>query len=178
MILCSSNKFKIKEFQRILGDNLTIQSSKDLKEVDGTALDVIIYKSLEAGKNFIVEDTILTVDGKEVVDIRWSQDEVLKEGLKSEWIVSLGYNDGTYIYVYQGIITGTIVKTNCNGYGFDPYFLPTNSSLTLCELDIIGKKDDFSARVIALKNLKNNLYIKKIKISDIPTWNGNYQNEN
>lgn len=69
IILVSSNKNKIEEFKLYIS-NLKIQEGKDLKEVDGTIDEVIIYKAKAAGKGFIVEDTIVSVDNKEIVDIR------------------------------------------------------------------------------------------------------------
>lgn len=177
MILTTSNKNKIKEFKDILGNDLIIQSGKDIKEVDGTMDEVILYKSLEAGKGFIVEDTILICDGKEVVDIRWNQEDKLKNIKTASWIVSLGYNDGKNLNVFRGIINGIIVEPKCEGFGFDPYFLPDGSDITLAELDKQGLKNNFSARKIALLNLKNNNFYSSIKINEIEKWNGKYQNE-
>ncbi len=71
MYLTTSNKNKIAEFKSILGDKITIKKGKDVKEVNGNIDEVIIYKSLDSRINSIVEDTILEVDGKEVVDIRY-----------------------------------------------------------------------------------------------------------
>lgn len=176
MKLSSSNQNKIKEFKRIIKD-LEIVSGPDLKEVQGTMDEVIIYKSLQAGRDFIVEDTILKIDGKEVVDIKFNQEEILKQGQKASWIVSLGYNDGGTITVYRGIVNGTIVKKTGEGFGFDPYFLPEHSSKTLAQLEQEGLKDQYSARNIALQKLKNKQYLKVKDIKSIPKWEGLYQNE-
>lgn len=177
MILQTSNKDKIREFKRIFGNELEIQNGYDIKEVMGSMDEVILYKSLDAGKNIIVEDTILTIDGKEVVDIRWNQEDKLKNAKKAQWIVSLAYNDGNTISVYRGIVNGIIVEPSINGFGFDPYFLPDGSDITLSQLDKEGKKDLFSARVKALLNLKNDKAEFRKEIKDIPIWNGQYQNE-
>jgi inosine/xanthosine triphosphate pyrophosphatase family protein len=176
MKLVSSNQNKIKEFKRILDTNLEIEEGKDLPEVDSNMDDVIIHKAKDAGPGYIVEDTILKLDGVEVVDIRWN-DSYKNSNIKvATWIVSIGYNDGHDISIYRGIINGIVVKKNgISDFGFDPYFLPDGADLTLSQLEDIGSKDNFSARVQALINLNKNRPEKVISISDIKPWNGTYQ---
>ena len=179
MTLLSSSKNKIKEFKHLvelLLFNLKVALGKDLPEIEGSMDEVILYKSLDAGKGYLVEDTILIIDGQEVVDIRWNQEDKLKENQKAQWAVSIGYNDGVSIKVFRGIIEGIIVNPIGVGYGFDPYFLPNNSELSLAQLDERGLKDDFSSRKLALEKVKGNNYLFERKISSIPKWEGEYQN--
>lgn len=166
----SSNEFKIKEFQKHL-PNLRIEKGEDLDEVLGTKDDVIIYKSLDAGPNIIVEDTILIVNGEEFVDIRWRADE-LQVGDKATWVVSLGYNDGENIYVFRGSVNGRISSSSM-GYGFGSKFYPEGmeKAMDFIENDI----HYYSARKIAIENFKNNNPMYVVKISDIPEWTGKYQ---
>ena len=174
MKIVTSNINKLKEFNRF-GLPYDSEGGIDLPEVDGTIDDVIIYKSLSAGVNKIVEDTILEVDGEEIIDIRWKIKEMNKNS-DAKWIVSLGLNDGTYIKVYRGITNGKLIKTDeLSSFGFDNYFLPDGSDLTLGELEKIGRKDDFSSRKIACLDLVNDVPILIIKISQIPNWTGKYQ---
>ncbi len=176
VILSSSNKSKIEEFKQIL-PNLKTVVGKDIKEVDGNIDEVIIYKTLEAQKNEMVEDTILIVNGKEVVDIKWNIDK-LKEGDKAIWVTSLGYNDGKSVTIYRGELNGIITKKRGNdGVAFDPFFIPENSTMTLSELKKENLKIFFSARTKALLNFRNNIQYKQIAINKIPKWNGKYQNE-
>lgn len=179
-ILSTSNQNKIEEFESILGNSLTIQKGKDLKEVAGTVDEVIIYKALAAGKDFIVEDTILEVEGKEVVDIRYCIEKYSKKEIAAKWIVSLGYNNGTEIIIYRGIIEGKLISVDCipqDSFGFDSYFIPliNNNDKTLYQLKKVGLKDTYSARRIALMNLIKNDYVTKKLIKNIPAWNGAYQ---
>jgi inosine/xanthosine triphosphate pyrophosphatase family protein len=169
-IFKSSNEFKVKEFQKYL-PNLKIEKGEDLDEVMGTKDDVIIYKSLDAGKNIIVEDTILIVNNEEIVDIRWRADE-LKIGDKATWVVSLGYNDGENVYVFRGSVNGRI-SSSTMGYGFGSKFFPDgmDKPIDFIENDIYY----YSARKIAIDNFKNNRPLYVVKIDDIPAWTGKYQ---
>lgn len=180
MYLTTSNKNKITEFKAILGDKLTIKKGKDIKEVNGNMDEVIIYKSLDSVINSIVEDTILEVDGKEVVDIRYYIKKYSKATVKANWIVSLAINTGTEIKVYRGIIQGKLIKTDTipdDSFGFDSYFVPKGTTKTLYELNKIGEKDNFSARKIALLSLLEDKFVFTKQIKDIPNWNGKYQGD-
>jgi len=174
LFIVTSNPKKLKEYNDF-GLSLKAKVGKDLPEVDSNIDDVITYKSLDAGINTIVEDTVLVVDGKEIVDIRWRIKE-MNENAPATWIVSLGVNDGVKIKVYRGYINGMLVKKDdITGFGFDEYFVPYGTDLTLGELDRIGQKPEYSARKMAVENLlEDNLYFD-VNINDIKEWKGNYQ---
>ena len=177
-ILVTSNQNKIREFQKLVPD-IKIEEGSDIKEVLGNMDEVIIHKSKDKGENYLVEDSILLINGEEVVDIKWKMNE-LKEGDKVTWIVSLGYNNGDCIYIFRGVIEGTITLNGNIGFGFDSYFIPVDckEGLSLAELDILGKKEEFSARKLALQNFIDiKLEIPPVKIESIPKWTGKYQNE-
>lgn len=175
--LSTSNENKLKEFQRIV-PNIVAVKGKDVKEVDGTMDDVIVYKSLEMGEGFLVEDTILKINNVEVVDIKWNQEDKLKDSVPCSWVVSLGYNDGEKIYVFRGVINGNVVEPlEEGGFGFDPFFLPDGSDITLAQLENEGNKDKFSARTNALVNLIKGRAEFVKEISEIKPWEGKYQNE-
>ena len=181
MFLVTSNHKKLEEFQRILPE-LESQSGDDLREVDGTPEEVIIYKSLEAGVGSVVEDTILIIDGKEVVDIKWKIDELKSvktfDTIDVSWQVLLGYNTGKHIEIYRGTINGILLPGSIDkGYGFDPYILPDGADVSLAVLETEGNKDKFSARYNALINLKNKKIDTCYNISTLPPWVGKYQNE-
>ncbi len=82
--LVTSNQQKLKEFQRYL-PSLTVDKGLDLPEVNGTKEEVAIYKALHAGTDHMVEDTILIVDGQEIVDIRFKMDE-LSSSQNAIWV--------------------------------------------------------------------------------------------
>jgi inosine triphosphate pyrophosphatase len=177
MIFVSSNQHKIQEVKKIL-PNIKIEKGKDLREVDSNKPYVIVmYKAKEAGKNYLVEDVVMKINGILRNDIKWIHKN-LKLGAKVEWIVTYGYNNGEYIFCYDGHLKGVIVEPRGkSNFGFDMVFQPSGVNKTLAELNNEGKKEKFSARYIALQNVKKNKFFKKIKITEIKEWKGLYQNE-
>lgn len=177
--LISSNENKLNEFKRFGLENIGIEKGIDIKEVKGTDLEVIFYKSKEAGPFTIVDDTSLEVEGADIGNnIRWLLDDLDKHvGKKCVWKVLLGLNDGDKIYIYEGKLYGEITSgiNNIDSFGFDSLFLPEGYDLTLSELEYFNMKDEVSARKKAVSNLINGSFISDIKIDDLPIWNGEYQ---
>jgi len=179
MIILTSNLEKIREIKEI-NPTLKIEIGPDLEEVLADKDTVIIYKSLAAGEGYVVEDTILEIDGKEIVDIKWKL-KSLKEGMKLKWIISFGYHTGTHIKVYRGEVDGIITIPTIfpeNAFGFDLYFKPLGMNKTLYELQKEGLKNQFSPRALAIKALLLDTPIIIKDINTIKQWTGNYQNEN
>lgn len=180
MKLVSSNKFKLKEFQRF-GLDIDIQEGLDLKEVLGTSKEVVIYKAIEAGENLLVEDTILEVDGVEIVDIRKKIDQLSQyKGKEATWRVSLACLVNGEVLYSTAVIKGEIKESQTDpekAFGFDPYFYPNSDmNLSLHSLELLGLKDSFSARKMAIENFLNeNENFEKISLDSIPKWKGEYQ---
>ena len=180
MKLVSSNKFKLAEFRRF-GLDIDIQEGLDLKEVLGTSKEVVIYKAIEAGTNLIVEDTILTIDGEEIVDIREKISSINQyKGKQALWTVSLACVVNGKVYVTQASIEGEIKESQTDitkAFGFDPFFYPkTDMNLSLHSLELIGLKDSFSARKKAIEQfISKNENFEIIKLNDIQPWTGKYQ---
>jgi inosine/xanthosine triphosphate pyrophosphatase family protein len=189
MVFSSSNKMKIEEYRKYL-PNLEIVQGRDLREVQGDIDEVIIHKAIDAGNNFLVEDSIIYINDEEVVDIKWRLKDI-KEGDRIRWVVSLGYNDGKHINIYRGEISGigVIPENRKEVIHFDPYFLPEAlinpkddleynlKGATLQVLNEMGLKQYYSARAKAAKALKENDIYKFALIKDIQPWKGKYQNE-
>lgn len=181
--LVTSNKNKLAEFNR-LGLAIQIESGFDLKEVDSSAIDVAMYKALEAGENLLVEDTVLIVNGEEIVDIRSKIDQMdnFIIGSDASWQVLLSVQQGDYIYVSIGIVKGVIRKPkefSEKAFGFDPYFYPTNNNpkdLSLYQMELNGIKDDNSARKKAIDSFLKKDFFAVFKVKDIVKWKGLYQN--
>ena len=88
--LVTSNELKIKEFKRF-GLPFKVVKGVDLKEVDSDYITVVTHKAIEAGEGMLVEDTVLLVNGEEIVDIKWRVEEIQKlKNPEIKWITSLG----------------------------------------------------------------------------------------
>lgn len=178
--LVTSNENKLREFRRFGIENIEIEKGIDLPEVNSDPITVVKHKANDAGPNRLIEDTNFDVENMDVgVNIRWLISSLKSDksiiGRNAVWTVYLGFNDGSNIYVYKGEIKGKISESSGEGFGFDPIFTPNESKYTLAELEKMNKKDDFSARLNAVKNFMNNNYIEKIKINNIEPWSGEYQ---
>lgn len=179
--LVTSNEFKLKEFRRF-GLDLAIEKGFDLKEVDGTSEEVVTYKALEAGENKLVEDTILMINGKEVVDIRNKVDNMsVFDESNAIWVVSLAVLQGGIVHVATAQVKGIIKAPKINpadAFGFDAYFHPVDNKdgLSLYELELLGKKDSYSARKKAINEFINqSALFYSLEVKNIPKWTGDYQ---
>lgn len=176
MRLVTSNERKLAEFQRFGLDMDTVKGL-DLREVDGTHLEVILYKARDAGPGMIVEDTSFEISGVNVgANIRWEMDEVKKnEGRRAVWRVLLGINDGVNVYVCEGVTEGIIVSPKGKEFGFDQYFLADGYDLTMGELEELGRKDECSARRKAVDAFQLGRCINKTELKTLSDWTGKYQ---
>ena len=181
LILKSSNQYKISEYTRLLkGTEVTVETGSDLKEVLSDMDTVIIYKSLAGGKNVIVEDTILIINGKPEVEIRWKWKN-LKTGDKVTWVISIGVLVENQVKVYRGSIDAIVQRTsNEVGEAFEPLLVPVENNFNKMSYSNLAKiinKDTIDPRAMAVQKLLNNdpVFVKNVK--DIPTWKGAYQND-
>lgn len=179
LLLLSSNPKKLAEY-RDFGLSISISRGDDLPEVDGSPEDVILHKSLAAGPGTLLEDTILEISGKPVIDIRWKVGELdASEGAHATFVVSLALNDGFSIRVWRARIEGTLsspAEMPQDAFGFDPFFVPHGAEgMTLHELTLIGRKSEFSARALVVQSLLTGNPIMEAEIDDIPPWTGKWQ---
>lgn len=183
MKLVTSNKFKLAEFKRF-GLDIEIANGLDLEEVLGTPEEVIIYKAIEAGEGLMVEDTILIVDGVEIVDIREKINDLhLLINKKATWKVSIACIINDQIHIASSEVNGYIDQPSGdlkNSFGFDPFFYINDIHLgrkaSLSTLEAVGIKDNYSARkqcVINFINKENDFKI--IPLNQVKKWEGKYQ---
>lgn len=191
MILITSNKNKLNELIR-LGLPISETKNIDLPEVLSDPTTVALYKSIEAGSNTLIEDTILTIGGEYIVDIRWRINEIigLSEKTTINWVVTLAHNDGYKISIYTGEIPCKInpkclmfdFKKSDDSFGFDEYLIPQmndnkghENKLSLYELEKKGCKDCFSPRKIAVDNFISGKKTTSVLVSDLLPWKGKFQ---
>lgn len=179
--LITSNYSKLIEFNRLASHtSFAMEMGKDILEVQADSRTVAFYKALDVGPKAVVEDTILEIDGSEVVDIRYKLDEInsLKDSVPAKWITTLAHNNGESISLYVGVVNGTlksIEKTPEDAFGFDANFFPDGSTLSLYELEQSGSKDLHSARAKALKSLEKGEASESKNLDEITPWKGEYQ---
>lgn len=191
MILITSNINKLNELVR-LGLPISEIKNIDLPEVLADPTTVALYKSIEAGSNTLIEDTVLNINGDNIVDIRWRIHEIndLSENTTVNWIVTLGHNNGNRIDIYSGEIPCKInpkclkidFEKSDNSFGFDEYLIPLTTDkkahkneLTLYELEKKGCKDCFSPRKIAVDNFISGKKTTSVLVSDLLPWKGKFQ---
>ncbi len=182
--LNTSNKHKLQEFQQLFAKHGYILSAThlDLKEIVADPLTVVVHKASQMGELILIEDTSLEVEGAEVgINVRWLLEHLSDYvGHKACWRVLLAYHSGNQVFVYQGVVNGTIVSSQgvsgqgvsgqgVSGFGFDPIFLPEGSDATLAE----SKPDEVNARALAVEALFENrpFAIKPLMTS----WEGEWQ---
>lgn len=105
------------------------------------------------------------------IHIRWLLEHLFEyEGRKATARVLLAYRKQNRVYVFEGIVQGTIVKPQGNkGFGFDSVFLPAKSNQTLAQ----AKPDNLNPRAKAVDAL---LHQKPIGIfPTIDSWSGSWQ---
>ena len=172
--LNTSNQGKLKEFEQLFnkyGCSLT-STHIDLDEIDADPLSVVVHKASQIEDDILIEDTSLDIEDAEIgVNIRWLLDHLSNfTGKRATWRVLLAYKNGDQVFVYQGIVHGSIVPARgTNGFGFDPFFLPDGSDETLAE----NKPDSVNARALAVEALIEN---QPISIQPVMTsWDGPWQ---
>ncbi|WP_171049083.1 non-canonical purine NTP pyrophosphatase [Rhizobium sp. MHM7A] len=174
--LVSSNARKLEEYRRFGVEDLQVETGVDLNEVDGTPLEVIIHKAIAAGPGRIVEDSVLVVEGETFVDARWRLDSVHEWfGKRTTWVVNLGVNEDGVVSVYTGTVDGVFQPARGKGWDYDPYFLIEHEDMTLAQLESVGRKDEYSARNRAARNMIDNVPTERAVIEDVQEWTGSFQ---
>lgn len=176
--LITSNVEKYQEYQSYGLTNLNIGRVNHLKEIlSEDPKEVAFYKALDAGVGYIVEDTSLFVDGVDIgTNIKWLLDNLDSHvGKSCTWLVAIAKNTGVAIEIFYGTVSGTLVKkTHAESFGFDDNFL-TPLGVTLHELLITGRKNEFSARKDAVSKLINETPDEVFNNLEAFSWQGKYQ---
>lgn len=182
----SSNKNKIKEVKEFFGNSIEMIEGKDFPEILDNKENVIIYKTLLANSNIIIEDATISIEGREIVDIKWELENLAKtlkidQKLKTEWTVILGIKKEKEIILIKRTIKGFFINPEklpeTDYFLFDPYFIPKNSdNQTLHELRLNKTKYKFNPRILAIKDLLFNKNQQIIKLKNIKLFDGKWQN--
>lgn len=182
LLFATQNEHKISEIKKIISPNIAIQSlgdihdSTDIPETGTTLEENALIKArfvyTKFNQNCFADDTGLEVEALNgapgVYSARYAgepkSDEKnmikLLEELKNKTnrkahfkcVIALILNGKEILF--EGILKGEILpeKSGTNGFGYDPIFLPENSSKTLAEMSM-EEKNKISHRAIAVKKL-------------------------
>ena len=181
IILKSSNPYKLSEYKRLLQDEaILIKEGEDIKEILGTADEVILYKAIEAGEDVLVEDATLIINGKEEVEIRWKTDS-LETGDKVTWIISLGIVRNGIVEIYKAQ-TDLVVDRffGTDGVAFEPYLVPVKNNPKQISYTMLSQeidKDIIDPRSMAIKKFIKNDIDFSVNLIDVKPWEGKYQND-
>jgi XTP/dITP diphosphohydrolase len=155
-VVNTSNHKKQEEFIRLFEHyNFPVTFfAKDVQEIVGTPLEVIVHKASVIGENVIVEDTSLDLEGykvgirvKQLLDIVTKPERV---GTKAIWKSLMAFVQCDKVYVFEGEVNGIIVpKAGYLEFGFAQYFLPEGATKTLGQ----ERNDLCNARARCLKNM-------------------------
>ena len=176
LFFVSSNNHKFKEAESILNSfNIEINFIKhDLEEVQSNSLEVIASKKAKFAfskfnKPIIIEDDGLFVESLNGFPGPYSSYvfktignkgvlNLVKKNKKAKFVSLITYCDGKIMRSFNGIISGSISKSlKGTGWGYDPIFIPDNTTKTFAELK---NKNEFSHRYFALKKFSN-WYLQK-----------------
>ena len=167
----SSNNHKFNEAESILNSfNIRIKFLKsNLDEIQSNSLEVIASKKAKFAfskfnKPIIIEDDGLFVESLHgfpgpyssyVFDTIGNKGvlNLVKKNKKAKFVSLITYCDGKIIRSFHGTISGSISKSpKGKGWGYDPIFIPNNTTKTFAELK---NKNEFSHRYFALKKFSN-----------------------
>jgi XTP/dITP diphosphohydrolase len=171
LLFVSSNTHKFKEAKEILNSfGISIQFFKlNLVEIQSNSIrEIAIKKAQDAfskcKKPLIIEDDGLNIDSLDGFPGPYSSYvqktignkgilNLLKKNRDAKFVSTITYCDKNNFESFEGKLTGTISKSEKGtGWGFDPIFIPKNTTKTFGELI---NKNILSHRYKALKKFSN-----------------------
>ena len=182
LVFATNNLNKLKEVQEILSDSIEVLSLKDIgcfedvEETEATLEGNARLKADHITKNYgyhcFADDTGLEVDaldgkpgvysaryGGEHGNSEKNMQKLLKElqgkaTRKAQFRTAVALNLENKQYLFEGICEGEILteKTGTGGFGYDPIFKPTESSVSFAEMNS-EEKNKISHRGIAIQKL-------------------------
>ena len=171
LLFVSSNNHKFKEVKEILDSfGIPIEFFKlNLQEVQSNSIKEIALKKahdafLKCKKSLIIEDAGLCIDSLGGFPGPYSSYvhktignqgilNLLKKNRNAKFVSTITYCDKNNFESFEGKLTGTISKSEKGkGWGFDPIFIPKNTTKTFGELT---SKNNLSHRYKALKKFSN-----------------------
>ncbi|ASS73987.1 hypothetical protein CIG75_02640 [Tumebacillus algifaecis] len=127
----------------------------------------MLQLELETGDMSHFPGALTSIIWEELGEVHFSE---LFGGKKAKATAMIGYCDGKKIYTFQESVCGSIspVPRGEGGFGWDRIFVPNGQARrqerTFAELELVGKKDEYSMRSAVLKKLGE--HIKKEQVRE------------
>lgn len=184
VIIATNNRHKLEEIQAILSDGISLKTLKDIgcteelaedqDTIEGNSFQKADYVYQNYHVDCFADDSGLEVDALNgapgVISAMYagpqrSHDDNINLLLKNlagvtnrkarfRTIITLIQSGKSF--AFEGIVNGTILheRRGTDGFGYDPVFLPDNSSKTLAEMTM-DEKNQISHRAHAVRKLVN-----------------------
>lgn len=192
LVFATNNLNKLFEIRNLLPESIRILALNDINcteelleeqdTLEGNALQKARYIYNTYGVNCFADDTGLEIeylDGKPgVYSARYAgeaciaEDNINKVLLELEGVINRSANFRTVIaliisgeeYIFEGKCQGLITEKRLGkqGFGYDPIFLPLNSTMTFAEMSV-KRKGEISHRGRAVSALID--FLSNIKIT-------------
>lgn len=173
--ILTSNPYKTKEYKAL---TLNVVEG-DIDEVDGTLEEVAIYKALSAPLNTMVEDTVVVIGNKPIVDWKFSYNNHAEDEKEFKWCATMSYRDENFVYVYQSSLLCFFQLPNGKrptSPHFDDYALAYGAGDGLLEdQKLLPQWSRFDPRNRVLREMEDGYFVLKIPVSVIAPWTGEYQ---
>jgi XTP/dITP diphosphohydrolase len=164
LVFASNNEHKIREIKSILGESYNLLGLKEINmdedipenepTIEGNALTKARHIHNATGLDVFADDTGLEVDaldGKPGVhsarfagENKDSSENIVRllsllgdnENRKARFRTVIALIMKNKEYLFEGIVTGTIIKEKrgTGGFGYDPVFIPDGKSRTFAEM--------------------------------------------
>ncbi len=153
LIFATNNAHKLAEVQAVLGDGYTLATPRDCgveeeipetqPTLEGNALQKARYLHERTGLDCFADDTGLEVaalgGAPGVRSARYATDGhdfAANENRRARFRTVIALIRGGEEHLFEGIVEGRIVdrETGCEGFGYDPLFVPDGYDRTFAEM--------------------------------------------
>lgn len=176
IIISTGNKSKLKEFQDLLKEYEVISIPIEVREIQGTAEEVILEKAKQTyailQKRCVVEDTSFEFEEWNGLPGPYIKDFLKHLGYEKLAHLTTNKNAKTVclialansledIVIFRGEVSGKVVESKGdNGFQFDRVFIPEGYNMRFSEMSF-EEKNKISHRHKAIQKLKE--YLDSIK---------------
>lgn len=179
-VFATSSKKKQDEFKLIESNSTFIDM--DVREVMGNPDEVIMHKVLAVPEGAIVEDSIVVIDGKPIVDWKYTFKDHYVPGKEFTWELRLAVVENGVIHTVTCSRDLVFVDGPVDSPDFDPYanlrsnpLFRTIKDYKDCDDNKSWMDDSHCPRQEALQLLRGEQFTYSIPVHVVQPWTGEYQ---